>query len=438
MTKPWIQEIWRILAIIVFGVVFGAVLGHFALWWLLGVLSYLAWHIINIARLQRWLGNGLKGEAPFSNSVWEEIFLQLFRMQQRHLRQRVRLANQLSRFQEASEALPEATVILDHNGRIEWFNKVATRLLGLRSPQDIHQNLLNLVRHPELFRFMTKNDYSEPVIFPSPVSENIILSVIVVPYGSDQRLFMARDVTHLQRLENMRRDFVANVSHEMRTPLTVIGGYLETLKDMDDECIRLWGQSLDQMQQQTTRMGNLVNDLLLLSRLESSESSAPQYVVNVPALVESIKEEAMILSGDRQHKICVEQDVNLFLKGEQQELHSAFSNLVSNAVRYTPTKGEIIIRWYSDKSGAHLEVQDSGIGIAPKHVPRLTERFYRVDVARSRHNGGTGLGLAIVKHVLERHQAELVVKSEPGQGSLFRCNFPEERIVTKSIKQALQ
>jgi two-component system phosphate regulon sensor histidine kinase PhoR len=432
LSKPWLEEFWRILGIVALAILLGAVLGHFSFWLLLGTAAYLAWHISNIIQLANWLRTGLQGEPRYSRGIWDQIFLQLYRLNQKQQKRYARLVDQLGRFQEAAEALPDAIVVLDHDATIQGFNEAAIRLLGLNRKKDSGQRLLNLLRHPALAEYFSQGDYSKRVQINSPVNEGLLLAIHVVPYGAEQRLLMARDITHLQRLEQMRRDFVANVSHEMRTPLTVIGGYLETFKDMGDECAQQWGQSLEQMLQQTTRMGNLVNDLLLLARLESSEVKASDQPVNVSGLIDTIKEEALLLSADKHHQISVECDKNLLLKGEQQELHSAFSNLVSNAVRYTPANGTIRIRWYANDTGAHFEVSDTGIGIAPKHIPRLTERFYRVDVARSRHSGGTGLGLAIVKHVLERHQGILSINSEPNVGSTFCCDFPMQRVTVRS------
>jgi len=269
------------------------------------------------------------------------------------------------------------------------------------------------------------------VEIPSPVDDKVHLSVQVIIYGDNQRLLIARDVTRLRRLEAMRRDFVANVSHELRTPVTVLVGYLETLEE-DAECARRWARPLALMREQATRMRRIVDDLLMLSRLETEDAGhhpRARQPVDVPALLGRIVEEARALSGPRGHRIGLEAERGLGLAGSEGELASAFTNLLANAVQYTPEGGEIRVRWWSDAAGAHLAVSDTGIGIAPEHIPRLTERFYRVDVARSRATGGTGLGLAIVKHVLQRHDARLHIESEPGRGSTFRCDFPPERLV---------
>ncbi len=250
----------------------------------------------------------------------------------------------------------------------------------------------------------------------------------MVPYGKDQRLLIARDVTRMQRLERIRRDFVTNVSHELRTPLTVIRGYLESLQN-DPACRDACGRALATMGQQAQRMQHIVEDLLLLSRLETAHPQDDPHPVAVPGLLRALLEDARLLARDKGHHITLECDEALHLRGNEKELYSAFSNLVFNAVKYTPEGGHIQLRWHQDGEGVKFQVQDDGIGIPPQAIPRLTERFYRVDVGRSRESGGTGLGLAIVKHVLKRHDARLAVKSEVGKGSTFTCIFPTERAV---------
>jgi two-component system phosphate regulon sensor histidine kinase PhoR len=263
----------------------------------------------------------------------------------------------------------------------------------------------------------------------SPVDQNMQLSVRVVPYAEELRLFVARDVTRLQQLSQVRSDFVANVSHELRTPLTVVSGYLQTLRAQEKLCPEPWKPVLSEMQAQTDRMTSVIQDLLLISRLESGQSSSPSEQVYVPEMLRRIHAEAQTLSGDRRHMFSIEADSSLHLLGVESELYSAFSNLVVNAVQYTPARGLIRIRWYGDENGAHFSVEDNGIGIPEQHLARVTERFYRVDAGRSRNSGGTGLGLSIVKHVLNRHDGRLHIESSPGKGSLFRCDFAPERVI---------
>ncbi|WP_455217397.1 phosphate regulon sensor histidine kinase PhoR, partial [Kaarinaea lacus] len=243
-------------------------------------------------------------------------------------------------------------------------------------------------------------------------------------YGKRQKLLVVRDISRLKRLERIRSDFVANVSHELRTPLTVVSGYLENMVDDEDRCGEYWKKTLHQMQGQTSRMTRLVEDLLMLSRLEDEEKSLVRDIVAVPAVLTALVEDARILSSEREHQITLDCDESLWLRGSEKELSSALSNLIFNAINYTEEKGHVGIRWYAKDGDVFFEVQDDGIGISPAHVGRLTERFYRVDAGRSREAGGTGLGLAIVKHVLDRHGARLEIESEPGVGSLFRCVFP--------------
>jgi len=410
----------------------GLVIGEVLLVLLLAVVGYLAWHLSQVIRLARWLLRDLEGDPPQASGIWGEVFHRIYGLQQRHRKHERKMAALLGNFQEAATALPDGIVVLNQHDGIQWFNQAAERLLGLHAPEDIGQHIGNLVRHPALPEYLAAEHHVEPIEFPSPVNQQLILSMRIVPYGRDQRLVVARDITRLHRLEQVRRDFVANVSHELRTPVTVIGGLLETLADTEEQPSAQWQRSLALMQQQSERMGRIVEDLLLLSRLETEETTLGGKPVLVAALLAAIGEEARVLSGGHRQDIQVDADSGLWLYGNEQALRSAFANLVFNAVQYTPEGGRIDVRWFADEKGAHLEVQDTGIGIAPQHIPRLTERFYRVDVGRSRESGGTGLGLAIVKHVLIGHGATLKIHSTPGKGSTFRCSFPAERVVRES------
>ncbi len=417
-------EYWRLAGIALPALLLGALLGMPGWGLALGLLAYLVYHLRNLARLRDWLSNHHQAEPPEAGGLWGEVFNHIHHLQQRNKKQKRKLANALSRFQQVATALPDATIILRETGEIEWCNEAAKRLLGLRTPQDIGNHITNLIRTPAFFHYLNHEDFSEPLEMPSPVNSEVNLAIRVIPYGRSLRLMLARDMTRVQRLEQTRRVFVANVSHELRTPLTVINGYLESLAGSDEEALRPWRKPLQQMQQQARRMARIVDELLSLSRLETRPPPLLEKAVAVPALLANLKEEARILSGERQHDIRFEVDEGLWLKGAADELESAFSNLLSNAIRYTPDGGRIEVRWYQDDVGAHFEVQDSGVGIASEDIPRLTERFYRVDIARSRATGGTGLGLAIVKHVVNRHGASLRIESTVGQGSLFACDFP--------------
>ena len=432
MHNPWFEE-WLRGGLILGGAwLAGWLFGYPWPFLFFGLAGYFAWHMRNLARLVSWLGEGRRFQPPESSGIWDEVFQRIYRLQQRNRQRKRKLAKILKRFQQATAALPDATAVLTEQGDIEWWNDEGSRLLGLNYPRDVGARVTNLLRHPAFVQYVKEGDFSRPVQLPSPVDERITLSVRIVPYGKKRRLLVARDISRLTRLEQIRRDFVANVSHELRTPLTVIAGYLETMEEeaqgRDGEDGR-WGSALGVMRQQTERMQRIVEDLLMLSRLETDSVGAGEEPVAVPALLAAICDDARRLSGGDGHEIHLEVDETLWLRGAETELRSLFSNLVFNAVRYTPPGGRIDVRWCQDGDQARFSVQDTGIGIAPHHIPRLTERFYRVDVGRSRMKGGTGLGLAIVKHVLLRHQGELEISSIVGEGSRFSALFPQERLL---------
>ncbi len=424
----FIRELWFVGAFALTLLLIGGIAGHPALLLLLGAVAYLAWHLLHLLRVIRWLSEGRRFHPPDAPGMWNELHYLLYRLQQRHRKRKHKLTGMLNRYQETAAVLPDATVVLGPRGECEWWNETATRLFGLHSPQDIGQRIDNLVRFPIFTQYLASGDYSDRIGIPSPINGQILLTIGIVPYGRNQRLLVARDVTQIERLEEIRRDFVANVSHELRTPLTVISGFLETLLDVDEAPDDNWRRPLQQMQEQAWRMQRIVDDLLLLARMEGHGDKLRSEPVNVSQMLTALREDAVVLSATKGHRISLETDAGLWLRGNEDELRSAFSNLIYNAVQYTPAGGAITIRWCADGAGAHLTVQDSGAGIAPHHLPRLTERFYRVDIGRSRERGGTGLGLAIVKHALQRHDAQLTVTSELGKGSVFSCVFPKERI----------
>lgn len=430
MNRGWSDELWRITYIVIAVLLLTAIFGEFFTWVALAGVGYLTWHLHNLIGMVDWVNQRLGGEPPKSSGIWEEVFLQLLRFRQRNKRRHKRLVSRLSRFQEAAQALPNAIIVLNNEGTIEWCNNAATRMLGIHTTQDLGQRILNLVRTPALVNYIKQAAFDEPLQIPSPMDETMSLSIRIVPYGAEQRLLIARDITRMQRLEEMRRDFVANVSHEMRTPLTVICGYLELFAEADNRDSDEFDDVVVKMSEQASRLQSIIGDLLLLSRLESDTYRASHETVNVPQFLKVLVEEARSLSGFKNHDISLECEDDLFIAGNEQELRSAFSNLVFNAVNYTPAGGKVSLSWFSDDKGAHFAVSDTGIGIPTQHIERLTERFYRVDVGRSRHSGGTGLGLAIVKHVLQRHRAHLHIASETGKGSTFRCDFLPEQIMT--------
>ncbi|SEV99003.1 phosphate regulon sensor histidine kinase PhoR [Luteibacter sp. 329MFSha] len=335
-----------------------------------------------------------------------------------------RIASRLRDLRSAAGTLPDAVVLLDHSWHVRWFNHAAEDLLGLKRPRDRGRLIEDLLRNSELADWLADGGREPLNDATAPGHPNRHVTATLLPFGSRQRLLLARDTSHLTRLEQIRRDFVANVSHELRTPLTVIHGYLELL---DPEDVPELAPVLDEMRAQSKRMGQIVEDLLTLSRLETQDHVADEQVQMAPLLA-SLRKEAEALSQGR-HTVTLDIATSYDLLGSPKDLHSAFSNLVSNAVRYTPTGGRIAIRWTGTDDGARFAVQDSGFGIPAAHIARLTERFYRVSSSRSRDSGGTGLGLSIVKHVLNLHQARLVIESEPGKGSTFACVFGSDRLL---------
>jgi len=422
----------RLLLLVGVCLLLGLATGEYAWTLLLGLAGYLGWHLQQLLRLHKWLRTRQGDEAPPDGyGLWGEVFDSIYHLQRRDQKVRGRLQAVIDRVQESTAALKDAVIMLDRDGNLEWWNIAAEKLLGLKTPQDSGQQITNLVRDPRFIEYFENHSYNEPLELPSPVSDRVRLQFHITQYGNREHLMLVRDITRLHQLEQMRKDFVANVSHELRTPLTVIAGYLETLLDNVEDVNPRWLRALQQMQQQGGRMQNLLNDLLLLAKLEATDYPADNQPVAVDLLLLSIKNDAQALSGERQHRISLEVDSRLKLKGSEAELRSAFSNLVFNAVKYTPDEGEIHIRWWGDEQGAHLSVQDTGLGIDAKHLPRLTERFYRVDSSRASNTGGTGLGLAIVKHVLLRHRARLDIASTIGKGSVFTCNFPTQQVVRR-------
>ncbi len=427
-----LHTLWRELTIlaglIALGLMLGAFTGHLFLFPTIGLVIYIALQLRQLLRLHRWLLSDKRGEVPDAGGSWGDIFNEVRKLMRQSAQRTDQLADELSRFQSAAAAMPDAVVILSAHEEIEWANPPAATLLSLHYPRDTGMRVSNLLRDPEFTEYLARGDFSEPLDMDSSANSTRAMSLQIVPFGSRRKLVIARDVTRLQRLEQMRRTFVANVSHELRTPVTVLSGYIETLLEMDYINADELKKHLGTMYEQATRMQRLVDDLLMLSRLETAAPRQKEEVVDVPALLAGLKEQGEILSGEAQHRLTLEVEPNLKLLGGREELHSAFMNLIQNAVRYTPRAGSIQLRWFADKDGAKFSVTDTGEGIAPEHLPHLTERFYRVDTGRSRASGGTGLGLSIAKHVLLRHNAHLDIQSELGRGSTFSCVFPRARI----------
>ncbi len=404
---------------------FGATAGW--LTFAVAVVLLLLHHMRNVEALTRWLQQPVAGQVPVGSGAWDYIFSLLYRFERVQTRQQQQLAKTLVRFRQAARAHPDGVVILDADNRIEWCNDTAESHFELNVETDAGQPVINLMRQPEFVAYVESGDYSQPLELRSARAGGAIFSVQIIPYGDAQKLLLSRDVTRLDKLETMRRDFVANVSHELRTPLTVLSGFLETIKELQLDPQRS-RDYLNLMAEQGKRMERIVDDLLTLSTLESAPSPPLDERVHVMPLLERLRLDGAALSGGK-HRIVLDAEAGFDLLGAESEIASAFGNLVTNAIRYTPDGGEVRITWRASAHEAEFAVIDSGIGIAPEHILRLTERFYRVDRGRSRETGGTGLGLAIVKHVLNRHQATLDIKSEAGKGSRFAARFPARRVV---------
>lgn len=432
----WMKtDIKRLLLVLLASLLVGIVFGQVLIWLFVGCLVVMVWYYRALLGFLDFIKYGTDDNLPDMPGVINELVREFELLRRHYLFREEKLTGFLKRFEEATSALPDAVVVTDQEGKIEWANKKAKEYLGIQWPRDSSQRLSNLIRYPELAAFLNwnrKESQSSTVEIISPVNMDRSLELRINRYGNAYMLFVARDVTEIHRLNRIRKDFIANASHELRTPLTVISGYLESFEDDTESCPEDWRPQIAQMRDQTARMQRLIEDLLALSNLESAEESAPQEEVRVIDLLNAIVTEAKTLSGGQMHVFRTELDAGLLLLGSYRDLYSAFSNIVFNAVQYTPSEGVITVRWYRDDNGtACMQVSDTGEGIEEKHIPRITERFYRVDKSRSRSRGGTGLGLSIVKHALVRHEARLEIKSVPGRGSDFICRFPQDRVLVR-------
>ena len=425
MNSAWTFALARLAGALAVAVAGGLVFGRIDLW-LVGVLAfYLALQLVNLYRLQRWLRHRKEEDPPDLAGVWGDVVALVGRIYRRKNFHKRRIAQLFREFRRLTAALPEGVVLLSPEREILWFNRTAARLLGLRRKIDFGMRIENLIRQPEFTRYLESLPQSSPVIVRYGPASDRFLACQVIQAG-DQQLLLARDVTREARLEAMRKDFVANASHELRSPLTVVSGYLDQLAE-DPAVDSVWHGPIGEMRRQAERMRLIVDDLLELSRLEASGKEAPRDPVDIGGMLALIRKDVMTREV-RPQTVTLHIDSAARLQGSETELHSIASNLVSNAVKYTPPEGSIDIRWWTDREGGHLAVSDTGIGIPAEHVPRLTERFYRVDRGRSRKSGGSGLGLAIVKHALQRHGGHLSIDSVEGKGSTFTCHFPAKRI----------
>jgi len=425
-TQMWWFTVGRLLATVVVGLAAGWLLGN--PWAGLGcaLALHLAWVLANLFRLEWWLRHRNFADPPDVGGVWGEIIAQVVRLHRRKRFHKQRFVQLMRQLQRSTAALPNGVVILNAQREIAWFNRRAAQLLELRTTADLGMRIEHLLREPEFLRYLARQDYSNPVVIRPTMGEDSYLSLQVAPYGDGQLLLLVSDVSRQMRLEAVRRDFVANASHELRSPLTVISGYLETLGQDQALDPDLLGP-IAEMRRQAERMTSIIRDLLELSRLEETDEIVGGAPIDVAAILALLRKDVLARPVHPQ-EVRVRIDSAAQLIGDEPEIHSAFSNLVDNAAKYTPPEGSIEMRWWTDEEGGHLAVTDTGFGIPSEHIPRLTERFYRVDAGRSRATGGSGLGLAIVKHVLQRHGAQLEVQSTLGEGSSFTCHFPAERL----------
>jgi two-component system, OmpR family, phosphate regulon sensor histidine kinase PhoR len=435
MAAMWTFALARLAGILLLGLILGLLIGPIWLWILGAACLFLGWQLLNLHRVDRWLRLRSQIDPPNIGGIWGDIIAQVIRLHRRKQYHKERLVQLYRELRRSTAALPDGVIILSTQREIVWFNRQAARLLGLRRPVDVGLRIDNLIRSPEFAHYLHSDDFAMPLIIRPPVQLDVFLALQMVPYGGGQSLLLVRDVTRQMRLEAMRKDFVANASHELRTPLTVISGYLDTLAD-DPSVDAAWEGPIKDMRVQAQRMNAIIADLLELSRLESTDGEAAREPIDVPRMLERLHRDAL-MSPDRPHQVLLELESENGLFGSAHEIESAFTNLLVNALKYTLADGTVRMRWRTSEEGAFFSVIDSGIGIPAEHIPRLTERFYRVDAGRARGQGGSGLGLAIVKHALQRHGGWLDVQSSEGKGSIFTCHFPEQRVWKPALRSAV-
>jgi two-component system phosphate regulon sensor histidine kinase PhoR len=429
LPNRWVSQLGVLAAWVVAALLLGWWFGGIA-WWLGAALAaYIAQTLRNLYVLDHVLDGGTRSPLFQTRGLWAEIFARIEKLRTKARNRKRKYHRLLREVRESTGALADGGVILNAADEILWFNPAATRLLGLNPVTDLGHRIDNLLRHPDFVAYLAAPS-GDGIVVPSPVHEGGWLEVQIIPYGKEQRLAIARDITHEVNLERTRRDFVANASHELRSPLTVIGGYVDTLAD-DESLPAAWKQPIAEMQRQAERMTRILRDLIELTRLETADGQAAEEFVDVVGMLKLIVRE--FPPAPHRPQVHLELATDAALLGSESELHSIFHNIVNNAVRFTPPTGSVEIRWrLNDDGSATFEVADTGIGIPDEQIPRVTERFYRVDPGRSRASGGTGLGLAIVKHALQRHEGALNIQSREGEGSTFSCRFPAERVVQRS------
>jgi len=428
MTPAAWQSVSRLGMALLAALLVGLATGRVALAFALVLAIYAGVQLWNLLRLEHWLRRRRIEEPPDVSGLWGEVVAIVSRIYRRKQFHRARVTALLREFRRLTTAMPEGAVLLGPEHEILWFNHRAAEWLGLRRKRDFGIRIENLVRHPDFIEYLHGDEHAEGVMVQDTSDISRWFSFHVVRTGmAERQLLMVRDVSREQQLQSMRRDFVANASHELRSPLTVITGYLDALAD-DQKLDPTWSAPILEMRRQAERMSTIIRDLLELSKLESGERPLDEEPIDIPGMLALLRKETLALEH-RPHEVRLTLDSNEWLKGVENEVHSIVSNLVSNAVKYTPPQGEIELRWWADENGGHIAVRDTGVGIAPEHIPRLTERFYRVDSGRSRDLGGSGLGLAIVRHALQRHEGTLTIDSIEGRGSTFTCHFPLSRLM---------
>jgi two-component system phosphate regulon sensor histidine kinase PhoR len=428
MTPAAWQMISRLGLTLLAALVLGFATGYIALVFAITFGIYAAIQVWSLLRLEHWLRRRRIETPPDFSALWGEVVAIVSRIYRRKQFHRARVTALLREFRRLTTAMPEGAVLLGPEHEILWFNHRAAEWLGLRRKRDFGIRIENLVRHPDFIEYLHSDAPGEGVTVQDTGDINRWFSFHVVRTGTAERqLLMVRDVSREQQLQSMRRDFVANASHELRSPLTVITGYLDALAD-DQKLDPTWSAPILEMRRQSERMSTIIRDLLELSKLESGERPLDEEPIDIPGMLALLRKETLALEH-RPHEVRLTVASKEWLKGVENEVHSIVSNLMSNAVKYTPPQGEIELHWWTDDDGGHIAVRDTGLGIAPEHIPRLTERFYRVDSGRSRDLGGSGLGLAIVRHALQRHEGTLTIDSVEGRGSTFTCHFPRSRLM---------
>lgn len=424
-------DLWKFFAIFTFAFLIGYTLSHILLVLFIASLAIIAWQMVRLNLLYKWIENPKQNPLAETSGQFYLLHRSIHRINASNKKRKRKLSALLNQFRKAVGTLPDTIILIDENGKIEWANDKAKDLLRIRWPEDSGVRFCDLIRHPEVEAHINSAKYTnvkQGVIINSLYQQDQTLNLKCVRYTKELRMIIVRDVSRLIHINQMHTDFVANVSHELKTPLTVLNGYIEILQD-NDKLPTQFRKPLEQMNIQSVRMQLIVNDLLYLAKLEDHETVKASEPVNVSHLVSSIVEAVQPLIEEKQQTLSIDVDHELTLCGSQKELHSAFLNLLSNAINYTPSKGKIAIQWIKTEDGAKFSVKDNGQGIPAQHISRLTERFYRVDDDRSRDGGGTGLGLAIVKHVLQRQGGEFLINSEVGSGSEFKCLFNESQLL---------